>query len=139
MILLDGVGDGLLGKAILQLEGGNRQAVDEEGEVEGELRLVAAVSELAGDAEAVLGVPLRRDRVAWRWGAVEEVELVGSVLHAVAEHVDHAALADLALQAVEELAPRRTVLVEVQSVGSVDLRRPQEGAELGEINRRLAE
>jgi hypothetical protein len=72
-------------------------------------------------------------------GPVEEVELVGSVLHAVAEHVDHAALADLALQAVEELATRRTVVVEAQSVGSLDLRRPQEGVELGEINRRLAE
>src|ERR1035437_4648721 len=130
MILLDGVGDGLLGKAILQLEGGNRQAVDEEGEVEGELRLVAAVSELAGDAEAVLGVPLRRDRVAGRWGAVEEVKLVGSVLHAVAEHINDAAFGYLALQAVEELAPSGAVIVKIQRIGGLRLSGPQEGAEL---------
>ena len=104
-------------------------------EVERELRLVAAVAELAGDAEPVLRVPLGRGGVAGRRGAVEQVELVGTVLHAVAEHVDHAALADLALEAVEELAPRRAVVVEVQGVGGVGLRRPQEAAELGEIDR----
>ena len=56
LVLLDGVLDRLLGQAVLQLEGGDRQAVDEEAEVERELRLVAAVAELAGDAEAVGGV-----------------------------------------------------------------------------------
>ena len=64
LVLLDGVGDRLLGQAVLELERRDRQAVDEQPEVEGELRLVAAVAELAGDAEAVLGVPLRRGRVA---------------------------------------------------------------------------
>ena len=67
LVLLDGVLDGLLGQAVLQLEGGDRQAVDEQAEVERELRLVAAVAELAGDAEAVLRVALRRLGVAGRW------------------------------------------------------------------------
>ena len=53
LVLLDGVVDRLLGEAVLQLEGGDRQAVDEQAQVERELRLVAAVAELAGDAEAV--------------------------------------------------------------------------------------
>ena len=55
LVLLDRVLDRLLGQAVLQLEGGNRQAVDEQAQVEGELRLVAAVAQLAGDAEAVRG------------------------------------------------------------------------------------
>ena len=53
LVLLDRVLDRLLGEAVLQLEGGDRQAVDEQAEVERKLRLVAAVAELPGDAEAV--------------------------------------------------------------------------------------
>ena len=53
LVLLDGVLDRLLGQAVLQLERGDRQAVDEQAEVERELRLVAAVAQLPGDAEAV--------------------------------------------------------------------------------------
>ena len=58
LVLLDGIGDGLLGQAVLQLEGGHRQTVDEQGQVHRELRLVAAVPELSGDAEAVGRVAL---------------------------------------------------------------------------------
>ncbi len=60
LVLLDGVVDRLLGQAVLQLEGGDRQAVDEEAEVERALRLVAAVAELARDAEAVRPRSARR-------------------------------------------------------------------------------
>ena len=59
LVLLHGILDRLLGQAVLQLEGGDRQPVDEQAEVERALRLVAAVAELAGDAEAIGGVPLR--------------------------------------------------------------------------------
>ena len=64
LVLLNGVRHRLLGEAVLQLEGGDRQAVDEQGQVERELRLVTAVAELAGDAEAVLRVSLGRSLVA---------------------------------------------------------------------------
>ena len=60
LVLPDGVFDCLLGQAVLELECGDRQAVDEEAQVERELRFVAAVPELPGDREAVLGVS------AWR-------------------------------------------------------------------------
>ena len=58
LVLLDRILDSLLGEAVLELEGRDRQAVDEEAEIEGKLGLVTAVSELAGDAEAVLRVAL---------------------------------------------------------------------------------
>ena len=64
-VLLDRVLDRLLGEAVLELERGDRQAVDEEAEVEGELRLIAAVAELAGNDEAVCGIPLGGGDVAW--------------------------------------------------------------------------
>ena len=54
--------------------------------------------------------------------------MVRPVLDAVAQHVDGAALADLALQAGQELAPRRAVLAEVERLGR-----------LGCVSRRKAE
>src|SRR2546422_1045886 len=83
-VLLDGIIDRLLGEAVLQLEGGDGQAVDEQAKVERELRLVAAVAELAGDAEAVGGVTLLGLHVARRRRAVEEVEVVRPMLDPVA-------------------------------------------------------
>ena len=76
-ILLDGVLDGLLGQAVLELESGDGQAVDEQGQIERELGLVAAVAQLAGDAEAVGGEALGGLGVAGRRGAVEEVQAWG--------------------------------------------------------------
>ena len=49
------------------------------------------------------GEPLRRLGVARRRRAVEQVDVVRAVLHAASQHVDDAALADLALQASQEL------------------------------------
>ena len=138
LVLLDGVGDRLLGQAVLQLEGGDRQAVDEQAQVERALRLVAAVAELARDAEAVGRVALGGLGVARRRRAVEEVDVVRAVLDPVAQHVDDAALADLALQPREELAPRRAVLAEVERLGDVRLRLAQEGRELREVDAVLA-
>ena len=110
LVLLDRVVHGLLGQAVLQLEGGDGQAVDEEAQVEGQGVLVAAVAQLPGDAEAVLPVALGRLRVAGGRRAVEEVELVRPVLDPAPQHIDDAALRDLPLQPGQELAPRRTVL-----------------------------
>ena len=56
LVLLDSVVHRLLGQAVLQLEGGDRQAVDEQAQVQGKLGLVAAVAQLPGDAEAVLPI-----------------------------------------------------------------------------------
>ena len=56
LVLLHGVLDRLLGEAVLQLERGDRQAIDEQAEVERALGLITAVAELACDREAVLGV-----------------------------------------------------------------------------------
>ena len=54
LVLLDRIVRRLLGEAVLQLEGENRQAVDEQPDVQGPLRLVAAVAKLPADREAVL-------------------------------------------------------------------------------------
>ncbi len=83
-VLLHRARNGLLGEAVLQLEGGQRQAVDEQRQVQRQLRLVAAVAELAGDAEAIGGIPLRRPSVAGRGAAVEEVDGNWPVLDPVA-------------------------------------------------------
>ena len=68
-------------------------------QVESTLGLVTAVAELARDGEAVLRVAFSGDGVAGRRRAVEEFDVMWPVLDPLAEHVNHAAFADLALEA----------------------------------------
>ena len=98
LVLPDGVVERLLGEAVLELEGEDGEPVDEESDVQRALGVVAAVAELASDAELVLAeAPLGR-LVLGGGRAVEEVEVVGAVLDAVAEDFDGAAFGDLALE-----------------------------------------
>ena len=53
-VLLDRVVHRLLGEAVLELEGEDRQAVDEQPDVQRPLGLVAAVAQLPADGEAVV-------------------------------------------------------------------------------------
>ena len=137
-VLPDGVGDGLLGEAVLELEGEDGEPVDEEPDVERALGVVPAVTELARDAELVLTKAPPGRLVVDEGRAVEEVEVVGAVLDAVPEDVDRAALRDLALKAGEELAAGRAVLVEAEGGRGVGLGGVEEGAELDEVYAVLA-
>ena len=56
LVLLDCVIDLLLGEIVLELEGQDGEAVDEQHEVQGELWVPGAVVDLPGHGEAVLGV-----------------------------------------------------------------------------------
>ena len=138
LVLLDRVFHRLLGEAVLQLEGGDRQAVDEQTQVQRQLRVVAAVLELAGDAEAVQPVEGPGLLVPRRRRAAEQVDPMRAVLDPVAQDVDGPALGDLPLQAGQELLPRRAVLAEGQQLGDVRLGRGEECGELDEVHAVLA-
>ena len=97
LVLPDGVVHRLLGKAVLELEGEDGEAVDEQPDVERALSVVTAVAKLARDGEAVLPEASLGFLVLGRGRAVEELEVVGTVLDAVAEDIDRAALGDLSL------------------------------------------
>ena len=56
LVLHHCVGNGLLGEAVLELEGGERQPIDEQAQIKGAASLVVAVSELARHRETVQGV-----------------------------------------------------------------------------------
>ena len=114
LVLPDRVIHRLLGQAVLQLEREDRQPIDEKTQVERQLRLVTAVTQLPGHGEAVLPEQRPRLLVPGRRRPVEQVKLMRAVLDAMAQHVDRAALADLAPQPRQELAPRRAVLAEAQ-------------------------
>ena len=138
LVLLDGILHRLLRQAVLQFEGGDGQAVDEQANVQGKLCVVVAVSELPGHAEAVLPVQGRRLRVPRRRRAIHQVYLVRTVLHALPQHVDGPALGDLPLQPSQELAPGRAILSEAQRRGSDRLSGVEEGRELGQVDAVLA-
>ena len=138
LVLLDCVLDGLFGQVVLQLECGDRQAVDEEAEVEGIPCFITAVAELARDAEPVESIAFGGFHVPRRGGAVKEVDVVRAVLEPVAQHVDGAAPGDLALEPGEELAPGWIVAVEFERFGDIRLRRTQEEGELCEVDTVLA-
>ena len=93
-VLLHRIFHGLFGEAVLELEGSDGQAVDEQAKIERELGLVSAVFELAGDAEPVGGETLGGPWIARRRRAIEEVEMVRTMLDAAAQKVNDAALGD---------------------------------------------
>ena len=121
LVLLDSVFHRLLGQAVLELERGDRQPVDEQTKVQRKLGLVAAVAELARDREAVLLVAGLGRLVPRRRRAEKQVDLARSVPDAIAQHVDRAAPADLSLYAGQELSPRRAVAVQAERPGRVGL------------------
>ena len=55
-VLLDSIFNRLLGEAVLELERGNRQTVDEQAQIERPARLVHAVGKLARYGKAVLSM-----------------------------------------------------------------------------------
>ena len=134
LVLLDGVIDGLLGQAVLQLEREYRQAVDEQRDVQRPLRLVPAVVQLPGDGEAVPLEAFLCFFVAGRWRAVEEIQMVRAMLDAMAQDVDGAALGDLALQPREELAPGWAIFVQRQRFRGFGLCGAKERGKLNRID-----
>src|SRR5665213_1293095 len=71
LVLLHSIFDRLLRQWILQLEGGDGQAVDKDAEIECKFCLVFAISELAGDAEDIRGELLNGLSVSGGGRAVE--------------------------------------------------------------------
>ena len=134
LVLQDGVVEGLLREAVLELEGEDGEPVDEEPDVQRALSVVPAVAELAGDTELVLAEAPLGGLVVGGGGAVEEVEVVGAVLDAVAKDFDGAAFGDLALEAGEELAAGGAVFVEAEGGGGAGLGGVEEGTELDEVD-----
>ena len=104
-ILRDGVLDILPRERVLQLRGEDRDAVQEDPEVQ-TLLVLRAVVKLPHDREEVGRVesPGLLVEVA-RGPEVRQVELAAGVPDAVAEHIDHSATAQLGRQPVEELIP----------------------------------
>ena len=134
LILLHGIEYRLLGEFVLEFEGGNGQAVDEHGHIEGECRLNAAISQLTRDAEKVGREPFRRLHITRCRRAVEKVHMDRAVLDTAAQHLHHAALGDLALQAVQELSTLGAFLVDAERLIGVRLGSGEELQQLGQVD-----
>ena len=123
-VLLDCICYGLLGEAVLQLQGRNRQTIEEEGEIKRQLGFVQAVAKLSRDREAVKLVERPGLLVALRRRAVAKVDMMRSVIDSLAQDVDGAAFADFALQPCQKLALRRAVPGGIKRFENLGLRLP---------------
>ncbi len=102
-VLPDRILDGLTVERILELGGEDRDAVEEQHEVETVLVLLA-VMKLANHGEEIRRVQASRLLVEPARGTeVGEVELAARVLEAVAQHVKRAAPLDLIGKTLQEL------------------------------------
>ena len=138
LVLGNGVLERLFGETVLQLEGEDRQPIDEQHHIQRPLGVVPAVAKLAGDAEPVLAKAALGRLVVGGGGAVEQLEVVGAVPDAVAEHVNGAPLGDLPLEAGQELVARRAVLLQTEGGGGVWLGGVEERVKLDQVNAILA-
>ena len=134
LVLLNRIGNGLLGQVVLQLEGRDWEAVDEQRHVQGQLRFISAVFQLARHAESVAGKPLGRLLIPWGRGSIEQVDVEGAMLDPMTQNVDNAALRNLALETGQELPTGRGVFVERQGLDKRFLCCPDEPSELHEID-----
>ena len=138
LVLLLGVGNGLLGQVVLQFEGGDGQTVDEDAQVEGKLRFIFAVAELAGHAEDVGAIQFLRLGIAGSRSTIEEIDRHRAMVDALAKNIHHAALGNFALQPGEKLLPLRPFVLQAKLGEELGLCRPQEGQEFGKIDRIVA-
>ena len=137
-VLGHGVVDGLVREGVLQLGRGDGQSIDEQHEVDriGVLRRVAQLSDDGQAVGVVLGLevgvePGRRPEVG-------EPDLHAQVLDSVSQDVDRPAFVDLLGQALHE-PPLREVRIPTvpldQLFPVIPLRRPDEGEQLGGVER----
>lgn len=103
LILLHSVIHVLFGELVLQLEGHDRQTVDENAQIQRQSTSVNRVAQLPGDTEDVFLIHLRCMDVALGRGQVKHDQVGGISLDTVAEHVNDASLGQFALQAVQEV------------------------------------
>ena len=133
-VLLNRILHRLLGEVVLEFEGQDGEAVDEQHQVQGEARGLRAVMDLPGHGEAVQGVEGCGLLVAWAGGAVEEADAVGTVVDALPEDVDDAAAADLPVEALEELSAGVVVLVQLEGLCGLRLGVVQKSRQVGCIH-----
>ena len=114
LVLFDGIPHRLFGQAVFQFKGGDRKAVNEQAQVQRQLRVVEAVAKLAGYAETVLAIAFLCSGIVRRGGAVEKINLVRAMLHAVAQRVNRTLLGNAAFETGQEFAADRTVIMKIQ-------------------------
>ena len=103
LVLINRVVHVLLGQLVFQLEGDDRQAVDEDAQIQRQLGCVGREMKLARDAEDVLRMQRCRGGVVHAGRHIEHDKAGGISLDAPAQHIHNAALGDLIAHAGEEL------------------------------------
>src|ERR1035441_7967360 len=134
LVLLNGVLNRLFCELVLQLEGGDGESIDENAEIERQLRLVLAIPELASDTEDVCSKLLNRLGVPGGRATVKQIDVGRTVVDALSQDINNTALCDLTLQPGKELQSLRPILHERKLLDNLRLGCSQEGQELRQVN-----
>ena len=126
LVLADRVLDLLAGQRIFELGGENRDAVQEQHEIEA-LLVLRAVAQLPHDGEQVAGMQsLRLFIEPARRTEIGELEFDPGIPDAVAQYVERAAPLDLRRKAPDKPLPDRGAIVLAEPSPFLRLRREQE-------------
>ena len=138
-VLVDGVADAL-GEVRLELDGGNRDAVEEEDQVEAVL-VVQRVADLPHDAEAV-GLVVGEDVLVQAHRGLEAGELErllqAEEFDAIAEHIEGPALVELGTEAVEERRLGLAAVILREGLPGLGLSRLEPGDDVRRVESALA-
>ena len=126
-VLFDSVLHGLLGKAVFQLERSDGQAVYEQAQIQRQLRVVGAVAQLTGYAEAVLLIAFPGSQIFRRRYSVKQVNIMRTMLYAAAQRMDRALAGDNAFKAGQKLSAGWIFVMQIERRGNFGLRFLQEG------------
>jgi len=135
LVLPDGIVVGLFGESVLELERDNRQAIDEEAEVEGQPGLVLAVLELPGYREDIFQPEFLGPCVSRRGSTIEQGDRCRAMLDTFPQHIDDPAFGNLALEPGKELIPLRTFIADAELFHNFRLGILKECKELYKIDR----
>ena len=129
------MGDGLAGQAVFQLEGGERQAVDEQAQVERPAGGIQRIAELPRYGESIGGEARGRRSCCLVTGAENTASPHAGRGGRRTQNIDYAARCDLVPHTGQKGAPHRRVGVDRQRVDKVGLGCMDESRELGEVKR----
>ena len=109
LILTDSIGDGLLGKTVLELKSGNRQPIDEQRNVKRKPRIGTTIPKLTSNRKPIGIKKFRSFRIARRRQGKIKLNMMLPVPDPITQHIHRPPLVNLATNTSQQFPPSRAV------------------------------